>query len=505
MVGTLSETRSASQQRTEIWLRRIFVAFLLVAGAAIVCHFGLLLWAENSFTGPETVVAGQSMMLARQGTLYYDLNRYPYTVCAYTPLFYLLEAGLFKLGLPAYVAGRLISFCAFFGILVLAWRLLILYTRDRDYAWLGVLLCGSSSLLLSWGTVAQVDTLAVFCALMAFYQYSRHAVLGDRTLVWAGVFCLLAFFTKQTMLACPAAISILLWRRRKQTALGFAIGTGVFALIAALSLNAALDGRFLSDTVLANLNPYSAEKLFQHLRYALLVGGPLLLVAAIGAKTALRTSVGALFVYLGTAIAVLAVTSPKVGSDLNYQIEFTSVLILCACVALHSLGFLTLLFSGSKRALTLLQLPLAVFLVVNDRVSIRNIFERFSGEQFARVQVEAVRPYLSAPGRVLSADYNALVRVRGQFDLEMLIYKLLVDAGVADPLPVQRDIAAGAFSAIVLFQDIEHDRSSLPVEISTLPPAQIEEIRRHYKLTRKIAGQAWDGVYVYQPVARVAN
>jgi hypothetical protein len=164
-----------------------------------------------------------------------------------------------------------------------------------------------------------------------------------------------------------------------------------------------------------------------------------------------------------------------------------------------------LLFSGSKRALTLLQLPLAVFLVVNDRVSIRNIFERFSGEQFARVQVEAVRPYLSFPGRVLSADYNALVRVRGQFDLEMLIYKLLVDAGVADPLPVQRDIAAGAFSAIVLFQDIEHDRSSLPVEISTLPPAQIEEIRRHYKLTRKIAGQAWDGVYVYQPVARVAN
>jgi hypothetical protein len=106
---------------------------------------------------------------------------------------------------------------------------------------------------------------------------------------------------------------------------------------------------------------------------------------------------------------------------------------------------------------------------------------------------------------VLSADYNALVRARGQFDLEMLIYKLLVDAGVADPLPVQRDIAAGAFSAIVLFQDIEHDRSSLPVEISTLPPAQIEEIRRHYKLTRKIAGQAWDGVYVYQPVARVAN
>ena len=38
-------------------------------------------------------------MLAHHGTLYYDLNRYPYTVCAYMPLFYLLEAGFAKLGL----------------------------------------------------------------------------------------------------------------------------------------------------------------------------------------------------------------------------------------------------------------------------------------------------------------------------------------------------------------------------------------------------------------------
>ncbi|HYL34871.1 MAG TPA: hypothetical protein VEV17_03035 [Bryobacteraceae bacterium] len=500
MASALTEVRSASQPRTEIWLRRLFVASLLVAAAAIACHFGLLLWADNSFTAPETEVAGQSMTLARHGILYYDLNRYPYTFCTYTPLFYLLQAGLFKLGLAAYLAGRLISFCAFLGMVTLAWRLVLLYTQDRDYAWLGVLLCGSSALLLYWGTAAQVDTLAVFWALAAFYQYSRYAVLGERTLVWAGAFALLAFFTKQSMLACPAAICILLWRRRRQTALAFGMCTGIVAAIAMLSLNAALGGRFLADTVLANLNPFSADKLLQHLQYALLVAGPVLLVAAAGAKTAWRTSAGALLVYLGTALAVFVVIAPKVGSDLNYQIEFTSVSILCACIGLHSLGFLREVFSGSKRALTLLQLPLAVFLVVNYRVTFRNALERFAAEQGARVQTEALRPYISAPGPVISADYNALIRVRGHLDVEMFVYKMLVDGGAVDPRPVQRDIAAGLFSAIVLFQDIQHDTSTPPPEVSTLTPAQIQEVRRHYKLTRHISG-----VYVYQPAARVAN
>ena len=66
-----------------------------------------MLWADNSFAGPESVVAAQSMMLERNGTLYYGLNGYPYTVCAYMPTFYLLEAGLSEAwaALPTLRAG----------------------------------------------------------------------------------------------------------------------------------------------------------------------------------------------------------------------------------------------------------------------------------------------------------------------------------------------------------------------------------------------------------------
>lgn len=498
-VATLVEPVAIKRRQTVRGFRRVFLGFSLVAVLGMLCHFGLLLWAQNSFSGPECVVGAQSMMLAHDGTLYYDLNRYPYTVSAYTPLFYLLDAGLFKVGLPVYTAGRLISFVALLGIVALVWRVVLLYTRDRYSAWIGALLAASSTLVLSWGTVGQVDTLAVFWALAAFYQFSRYAVRGEKTLIWAGVFAVLAFFTKQTMIACPAAICVWLLLRRPKVALQFGGAVAAFVAVTSLALNAVLGGRFLADTVLANLNPYAADKILQHLRFTLFSAGPLWLVVVLGARPALRIGGRAPFIYLATALAVFSITAPKIGSDLNYQVEATVLLIICACLALHALDFFRLSFRGSKTWITLLQLPVAVFLVVNYRITARDLLTRFAGEQFARSEVAAVTPYLADGGRVLSSDYNALVRLRGRMDVEMLIYRLLVDARVVDSEPVRRDIAAGAFSTILLMEDVNHRGSGLGVELSTLPDSQIEELRRHYRLVAHIPAS---DAYVYKPLPK---
>ena len=213
-----------------------------------------------------------------------------------------------------------------------------------------------------------------------------------------------------------------------------------------------------------------------------------------------RTRGRALYVYLGMAVVVFAVTAPKIGSDLNYQIEATVLLILCTCAGLDSLGFLESLFLNRKTWVTLLQLPIALFLVVNYRVTAHSLLNRFSGEQASQIQLAALRPDLAGRGRVLSADYTALVRLRGRVDLEMLIYKFSVDEGIVDPAPVERDIAAGAFSTIVLFEDIRQPGGGLPIEISTLPPAQIDQMRKHSQLARHIPGPGWHDVYVYKPV-----
>ena len=397
-----AELTPRKRGQTEVWFRRVLILFSIVAGLGLLCHLGVLPWAENSFTGPEAVVAAQAMMLAHDGTLYYDLNHYPYTVCAYMQTLYLLEAGLYKLGLPAYTAGRLISFGAMLGIFALSWQIVLLYTRDRYCAWMAALLAASSGLLLSWGTVAQVDTLAAMFALAAFYQYSRYAIAGETTLIWAAAFALLAFFTKQTMLACPAVIFVLLWFHRRRTALQFGIGLTAVATVLVLAINAASSGRFLASTVVANMNAHSWEKMLQHLRFAVLSGGPLMLVAAAGVRRVMRGAGRALFVYLGFAFTVFVLIASKVGSDLNYQIEFTILLILSVSLVLHALNFFRVSFDRARTWITLLQLPLAVFLVVNYTITLRDVITRVVTEKVVGSEIEAMRPLLAGGGRVLS-------------------------------------------------------------------------------------------------------
>ena len=488
------EPISAQYRKTELWFRRVLFSLAAVALLCAVFQFGVMLWADNSFTGPESVVAAQSMMLARNGTLYYALNGYPYTVSAYMPIFYLLEAGLYKFGLPAYTAGRIISFLALLGLSVLCWRIVLLYTGDRYCAGMAALFCASSCLLLSYGTVGQVDMLAVFWGITAFYQCSRYLLRGEKTLLWAGLFAVLAFFTKQTMIALPATLCLLLSVQRRKVALQFGIAVAGAIVALFVAIDASLHGRFLADTVLANLNPFSLGKVWPHLMFMLATAGPLFLVAAAGARPAIRTGLQAPFAYLAAALLVFALTAPKIGSDVNYQIEFTVVLILCASVALHGLDFFALSFAGNRTWITLLQVPVALFLVGNCKASFQGALGRVAGEQMARTSVAELRPYLFGGGRVISADYNAMTRIQQRITVEMLIYKLLVDGRVVNPEPVRRDLAAGAFSTVVLFEDVNHRDRNLDAELSTLPESQLDEIMRHYRLVKRV-----NGFYVYQP------
>ena len=275
--------------RIERWFHRVLWICTIAAGLGVMCHLGILLWAQQSLSFVEPVVATQSLQLARHGTLYYDLASYPYTVCAYMPQFYFLEAGLNKLGLPTALAGRLVSLCAMLGLFVLVWKLVILYTQDRLCAWTGTVLCASTSLVLFWGTVGQVDTLAVFWSAAAFYQYARYSQDSrESTLFWAGACALLAVFTKQTAVACPLTIFVMLWFTRRKTALRFGAILGGTAIALVLLINAALGGRFLLNTVLANMNEVSVAKLVPHVHYILIAAAQLILVAIAGVKQAWR-------------------------------------------------------------------------------------------------------------------------------------------------------------------------------------------------------------------------
>ena len=501
--------RVASEARfgtRELWFRRVLTVFCVVAALGIVAHLGVLLWGQNEFTFPESVVAAQSQMLLHDGTFYNSLRDYPYTVNAYMPLFYLLDAGLIRVGIPAFVAGRLISFSALLGIYSLCWRLGMLYTGNLYSAWLATLLCAATSLVLTWGTVGQVDTLAIFFSLTAFYHYSRHRFGYAGELLPAGLFLLLAIFTKQTMLAAPAAIFIGLLTERPRlanwkTAFTFAGCVSAVVLAGVLGCNIATHGNFLSNTVFANINPFDFEQLQQHLHYMVIAAGQLILASIICARATWRGDGKILLVYLSLAAAIFLVTAPKVGSDSNYQIETMILLALCTAVGLDAIGFFNLLFRGARTWITLLQLPLAIHLVLNFRMTVPFLVGRVVKDQMLRQQIAALRPVVPTSGRVLSTDLNAMARLRGRLDVETYIYTLLVEGGRIDPEPVRRDLAAAAIPTVILYWDLSKPFKNNPKN-PALPESQLQEIHDHYKLVKHVPGPYLDGVFVYEPAGK---
>ena len=83
------------------WFRKGFAALCVVAVLVIVAHAALAVWAKNEIAAAESIIALHSMMLANDGTLYYSNQAYPYTITPYMPVYYALDAALFRLGVPS--------------------------------------------------------------------------------------------------------------------------------------------------------------------------------------------------------------------------------------------------------------------------------------------------------------------------------------------------------------------------------------------------------------------
>jgi hypothetical protein len=479
------------------WALRIATG---LSALCVVAYAATMFYNRHEMNLTESVVTAHSTMLARGGTLYYSLKTYPYTASGYMPVFYSLEAGLVRLGLRGELAGRLISFGAMLASFWLAWRIVWMYTQNRYAAWLAAVMASACAPLLGWGSTGVVDYLGVALGMAAFWQFSRFYLYGEKALRWAALFIALSFFTKQSMLAAPAAIFVLLLSRSRKTALlfGVPLAAGIGGL--ALGLNAVTQGRFFGNTVFAMIQPYEAGKLMQHVTYIGLVSGGLILVFLATLPRLARGKTAPLLVYFLFSWLLLAVMAPKTGSDSNYHIEPTLLLIVCAAAGLAEIGFFELVFRNSKSWITLLQAPIGVFLLMNYRIVVPDIITRVWRENTFRTEMARAEPYLkNARGPIFSADLDPMVRANGRLDVEPIIYSLMVKAGRIDPEPMRADLARGAFPVVILYEDVDHPIPDASLEIGRLIPAHEAELRAHYRLADHIPGPYLGGIYVYLP------
>ena len=365
-----------------------------------------------------------------------------------------------------------------------------------------MILAASTSNVLFWGTTGQVDLLACCFSLAAFTAFLKFREQGGGgALALAGVLVILAVFTKQTFVAAGAAIGLTLLREDRKRAAVWITSVGLAGGAIAFGLNAATHGGFFEDAIFANINPFAWFKLQQHAQYLILAGGGLILTAAMGAWHASRRT-QPLYIYAALTTAIWLATAPKIGSDLNYQIEMMLVLCMCAGSALDQLDFFPSLFTARRSWVTLLQMPLLLHVALGVLLTARVVAERALFEPFKRQETMALRPYVERPGRLLSVQCDSLVQYRGRIEVEPLIYSLLVRAGLTDPAPLLRDLEARQFATVILAQNLfapasSADTSALDMEQGTLPDAQLSAIRNNYRLIRHVDGP--NSVYIYEP------
>lgn len=479
----------------------------MFATAGLAAQLATLLWARHEFGPVESMIALQAEMFQHGHGLYHDFGHYPYIVTPYGPVFYVLIIGLHALNVPWFQSERLVSLAALFATFWIAWRILARVVRDRRARLVGFLLVGASANLGAWGTLGQTDMLAVCLSMGAFLSFlqcrDRRAA---KCLVLSGVLTIVAVFTKQTAISAGCAIAVcLLLEDRKRGALWTAAVGGAGAGIA-LSLNRITNGNFFSNAFLSNINPYAGWKLYDQVKSSALFGFGLWIVAAAGLRSLSREECRSslpLYIYTGFAATVWLATSPKVGSESNYQIETLLLVALCAACTLDRLQFFDKLEVGDTSWVTLLQIPLLLQIVLNIGLTFKMAVVRVGHERQFRTESAILKQVLaSRPGPLLTWQYDIAVQSGRPLELDVWFYTLLVNAGRIDPGQVLADLAQRRFRTVILGMDVFDSNGSRwrNGETLFLPDADLDQIRKHYRLVVHVPGPYLVGDYVYEPL-----
>ncbi len=482
-------------------LARSLFGIALVALLLIFLDLVFLVWAHHEFTPTESLVASEAQSLAHGRALYHNPNRYPYTITPYGPVFYSLSAFLQHCGFAPIRAGRLISCIALIGVFWCAWQILSVLVANHHARLSGITLVAATANVIAWGGIGQTDMLACFFSIAAFtcfLTWQRRP--SRRNLYCCGALVLLALFTKQTAIAAGVAIAIQMFATNRRSARTWLLVITILAACTALTINTLTAGQYFTNTVLSNLNPFSATKLQQHFQQFLLAAGGLLAVSLAGFCTQRKFT--PLYLYTSVAIAVWIVTCPKIGSELNYQIESMVLLALSSAFALDQLQFFPKLFANDAGWVPLLQIPLLLHLILNFALSAKIVSLRIVAERVRRSESVELAPYLAPDcGRILSTNPDLVLAAGHPLEIDPFSYTLLTNAGRIDPAPLLADLRATRFGTIIL--DLNVFSKTLPhsanIDTYFLPPAVLAQIRQHYQLVHHSAGPYLEGNYVYQP------
>jgi hypothetical protein len=296
-------------------------------------------------THPEGALVATVLRVRDGQPLYQEFRQYPYLIAPYPPLQPVVAGlasralGLSNLGTVALARG--LTFAASLATALLIWEIARVQGAGRWAALAGAGLFLALPFLDEWGFAVRPDTPGVALSLLALLALTRRP---DRPWI-AAVIAVLAFFTKQTALALPAAA--MLWLLLGGRWRGAAAFAGTWALLAGIGvalLEVGTGGHYLLNTVLAHLYTpkngldFAARDIQPLFTDGWLPVGLAMLALVVIAARRDRASPQVLSaLYFVTATVAALVTLRNTGSDVNYLIEPAAAACVLAALAI---GFL---------------------------------------------------------------------------------------------------------------------------------------------------------------------
>ncbi len=214
----------------------------------------------------EGYLLNQAILLSHGQGIYPSLADYPYIVGNYPPLYPLVYACAVKIFGPSLAAGRAINLAAALAILAglgaYAWR----GTRRAYLAALAPALFAATWDFNQWIAYARVDLLALALTWWGLMRFAANPERGGAR--GTAVLFALALFTRQTMLAAPAAaLATLAAQRRWEPFRALLLRLAAYCGGAYVLLFLLTGGRAFDHLVIYNANPYFWKQTSQWARH----------------------------------------------------------------------------------------------------------------------------------------------------------------------------------------------------------------------------------------------
>lgn len=506
MTGITTTSRAHSRPIRAGWLPvpRPAVPFILLLAAVAwgifvtVVQFGY----PNSLDYGEAITLAGALRIDGGGLpagYSYNDTYYQAPVMSYPPVFPLLVAGLYGLGLPLLTSGRLLALLA---CIVVGVVLALLVRQEGAPRWL-VLACAvlpfGSYTFFMWTAVARVDAPALAFGLLGFYLVTSgsrtasgsvtrlYSASGLLTAIAAAACFALAFSTKQSMVAALAAVVLagLFTRGHRLYSLLLAGMTAVGALLVLVYMQSVTGGDYL-DIITAERNTaFSVVRMLGFYGTFAAVFGALALLGAAAWLTLRRPPVTfngrALLFYWPLAFAV-AGTAGKLGSADYYLMELTVVTILLAAV-----GY-TRLTSGDLASRTVWErrwptmraalVVQAIALVLGVIVSGVYLFQN----RVARPAFNHAAEHLASDRTAdVFADSPALLLAAGRDDqmYDSFLYRLSYADAANSATGEATDMAEGRWEVVVLSFD-PAVKAAARTPDRNWPPELLDAVRQRY-------------------------